>query len=190
MFTCRLLSFPGKPQVTSLLSGSVLTAALLVGAHPLLMAEEQPPAANAEVAQSAAERVSEVDGLIVVEPRYSTEGINNPWPASYMPGYLQRADTSIRMFQGKSAHNTSGEHEKWNYPRSVGAWLAGDRVEAIAALQAQDIDKGDHAWTNGIDLYWCFTLKGQVQKFFYFEHDLEPAYREQMLEAFRILDCF
>lgn len=134
--------------------------------------------------QSAETRVERSEQGIVVQPRYTTDGVANVWPDEWEAGYQQRVTATLERFRGATASNTTGEHEKWNYPRSIGAWLVGDGQEAITALQAEDIDRNDHAWLGGIDLYWCFTLKGQALKYFYFEHDLAPEYRERMRAAF------
>jgi len=134
----------------------------------------------------ATQRVKTLNGLTRILPRYSTEGVANRWPSEYEQAYLKRVSDQIPLYKGKSSVNTTGEREKYDYPMTVGAWLAGDRAAAIKVLEQEDIDGNDHAWTKGIDLYWGFTLKAQALKFFYLEDQLTPAYRERMLEAFRI----
>ena len=126
------------------------------------------------------------DGGVTVLPRFSTDGVNNTWPAKYTDAYNKRVTELLPHFKGQSKVNTTGEREKYDYPMTVGAWLSGDHKQAIAVLEGRDVDAGDHAWTKGIDLYWGFTLKAQVLKFFYLEDQLTPAYRDQMLEAFKI----
>lgn len=140
---------------------------------------------TAQEIPSAPDRVVEENGHTVVLPRYSTEGVANRWPASYEDAYRARVSEQLKLYAGTAGVNTTGEREKYDYPQTVGAWLAGDRDQAIAALEGPDVDAGrDHGWTDGIDLYWGFTLKAQALKFFYLEDQLTPAYRERMLGAF------
>lgn len=133
---------------------------------------------------SAKDRVIEVDGQVKILPRYSTDGVANPWPKGYEADFQKRVADALPLYKGKASVNTTGEREKYDYPMTVGAWLAGDRDKAIEVLQMEDVDRGDHAWTDGIDLYWGFTLKAQALKFFYLEDQLTPAYRDRMLKAF------
>jgi hypothetical protein len=126
------------------------------------------------------------DGQVAILPRFSTDGVNNSWPQKYQESYHKRVNELLPHFRGRASVNTTGEREKYDYPMTVGAFLAGDHDQAIAVLETEDIDGGDHAWTKGIDLYWGFTLKAQVLKFFYLEDKLTPAYRDRMLQAFKI----
>ena len=51
-------------------------------------------------------------------------------------------------------------------------------------MQVGDNQAGhDHAFTHGIDFYWCFTLKGQATKYFYYKPDLSPEYRQKMFDG-------
>jgi hypothetical protein len=87
----------------------------------------------------------------------------------------------------KLGGTTFGESEKALYPAAMFAFLTGQRNAGVKALQEEDNQaKTDHAHTHGIDLYWCFTLKAQVRKYFYFGRWLDPAYRERMREAAQI----
>ena len=138
-------------------------------------------------ATSARERVSEQDGKIVVSPVRDPGRFANPWPEKWEREYRQRADYAIRTFKGKVDSRTQDEHEKWALPSTIGAFYAGDYDEAIGALQAQDLQaERDHSHTRGIDLYWCFTLKGQMYKWFGFNQDFTDAYREQFSEGMRL----
>jgi hypothetical protein len=132
----------------------------------------------------ATDRVVEKDGVTQVLPRWRTDGVANPWPASYEKAFQKRVSDLLPLFKGTAGANTTGEREKYDYPQTVGAFLAGDHAEAIKVLEGPDVDGGDHAWLGGIDLYWGFTLKAQALKFFYLEDQLTPAYRDTMLKAF------
>ncbi len=174
-------SHSSHPMNPSAFSTSALRRFLfscLLSISSLLFAQEE--------ISDATQRVKEENGLTKVLPRYSTEGVNNRWPSEYENAFLERVSGQIPRYKGSAGVNTTGEREKYDYPMTVGAWIAGDRADAIAVLEQEDIDGGDHAWTKGIDLYWGFTLKAQALKFFYLEDQLTPAYRERMLEAFRI----
>ncbi|MDP6357835.1 MAG: hypothetical protein QF473_22155 [Planctomycetota bacterium] len=136
-------------------------------------------------AETARDRVTVGDdGLIRVRPKYPNVQFENPWPAEMEQDFLKRVDAHIRTYKGKSENRTTGEHEKGAYPNTMYSFLAGDYDVALEALQAEDIQaKSDHAHTLGIDLYWCFTLKGQVLKYFYFGDVMKPAYRQRMFDA-------
>jgi hypothetical protein len=111
----------------------------------------------------------------------------NPWPAEQERAFQQRAKPLIAQYQGKASTRSDGEGEKWGLPMSILAYLAGDKEAALAAMQAEDNQaERDHAHTKGIDLYWCFTLKGQMRKYFLFGDELAPAYRARMKEAGQI----
>lgn len=119
-------------------------------------------------------------GRIVAIPLPIPAEFLNPWPAAYEDGFLTRADRLIRS--GKVGGSIALENEKQAYPNSMLGFLNGQRTEALGLLQTAD---GESPTTDGIDLYWCFTLKGQMRKFFLFGAALDPAYRERMLNAAR-----
>lgn len=107
----------------------------------------------------------------------------NMWPEDWERAFQKRARHAIEsLVKERIAGGTAGENEKNYYPRAMSHLLAGNAKDGLAALQAEDADgKRDHAHTEGIDFYWCFTLKGQVRKYFLFGDQLEPAYRKRML---------
>ena len=153
---------------------------------PMLSMAEEKPVTSHEI-PAAEGRVEHLEnGGLRVLPRFPADHINNMWPQKFHEEYDQRVNELLPNFVGKSGVNTNGEREKYDYPTTVGAWLAGDYAQAIQVLETEDIDAGDHAWTKGIDLYWGFTLKAQALKFFYLEDQLTPAYRDRMEEAFKI----
>ena len=112
--------------------------------------------------------------------------LNNPWPADWEAAYQQRVQHVLNHWKDqKVAGGTYGENEKNYYPTALMAFLTGRRELALKALQEDDHVKEDHAWTHGVDFYWCFTLKGQMRKYFYFGEHLAPAYREKFLAGAR-----
>jgi hypothetical protein len=62
-------------------------------------------------------------------------------------------------------------------------FLAGNKDKAIAFLQKEDPQADKHQHTDGIDYYYCFTLKGQIRKYFLYGKYLDPAYKQKMFEA-------
>lgn len=137
-------------------------------------------------AESARERVTVVDDVRVVRPVRDPGRFANPWPAAWEAEYRARVAGEIARFAGASSSRTDGEGEKWGLPASIGAFYAGDHDAALAAMQATDQQAGrDHGWTGGIDLYWAFTLKGQVCKWFSFRDDFAPDYRAIFADAIR-----
>jgi hypothetical protein len=113
--------------------------------------------------------------------------LRNPWPEEWEHAFRRRAAHALKALAAeRMSGGTSGENEKNYYPRAMAHVLAGDARAGLAALQAEDADAGrDHAQTRGIDFYWCFTLKGQVRKYFLLGDRLDPAYRRRMLEGAR-----
>jgi hypothetical protein len=107
------------------------------------------------------------------------------WPAEWEEALKRRAQESIRVFAGKSSYgNTFFENEKRSYPMAMFDLLAGNEKKALNFLQSEDADaKRWHAHTNGIDFFPCFTLKGQVRKYFGFGDKLDPAYRQRMFDG-------
>ncbi|MFW5882639.1 MAG: hypothetical protein ACOCVS_03300 [Planctomycetota bacterium] len=146
-----------------------ISSLLIVGAMSAL------PAAGSE------ERVIEDDeGRIVTVPVETPEHLRNPWPEEMEQRFRSHRDRFIRQYVGKSGVNTALENEKQGYPPTMLAFCAGDRDAAIAALQAEDAMARNHQHTEGIDYYWCFTLKGQMRKYFFFGQYLDAAYRQRM----------
>ena len=118
------------------------------------------------------------------------DGLRNVWPAAWEREFQARVEQTIRYFDtgGKGRYGTTYfESEKSSYPRAMFDFLAGHRKQALAFLQSEDADANRwHTHTLGIDLYPCFTLKGQVRKYFLFGPLLDPAYRQRMYEAAKI----
>ncbi len=112
----------------------------------------------------------------------------NPWPDDWEREYQQRARHVLEVWQGKKPGGTTfGESEKALYPSAMFQFLNGRTNEALRSLQEEDNQaKVDHEHTLGLDFYWCFTLKGQVRKYFYFGRWLDGGYRQRMFDAARI----
>ncbi len=126
-------------------------------------------------------------GLIVVKPQNPDSSLENPWPESWEKGYRQRVTHYGKTYKGKNNAKTTGEHEKWGLPECFGSFIGGDFGGALKAMQAPDNQAGsDHAWTRGIDFYWCFTLKGQAHKYFYYGEAFDPGYYKKMTEGGKI----
>jgi hypothetical protein len=141
------------------------------------------------LAASAADRAfTNADGTIRVVPRPVDPKFNNPWPPEWEKSFQARVQHTVKHFATNRLGGTSyGESEKDMYPRAMLGLLNGRRAEALKVLQSEDAQaKEDHQHTLGIDYYWCFTLKGQVRKYFYFGDDLDPAYRQRMFDAAKI----
>ncbi len=102
-------------------------------------------------------------------------------------GFQQRSKDIVASLAGSNYGNTAFENEKKSYPKAMIDFLAGNQQKALAFLQSEDADATSHTHTLGIDFYSGFTLKGQVRKYFYFGKYLDPAYRQRMKEAMRIL---
>ena len=152
--------------------------------HPAL-----PVLVGLVAALPAAEGLSGLDPANGLRPAsVPAEDANRPWTEADETGFRERSALLWRS-AGRIRASTQGESEKGAYPMAFCQFLAGDgakRAQALAFLQADDADAGsDHAWTGGIDLYWSFTLKGQMRKYALFGPVLDPAYRERMTDAMR-----
>jgi hypothetical protein len=113
-----------------------------------------------------------------IEPKY-----RNLWTPELEAEFQQRARVAIEYYAGKPYGPTIGEREKQAYPLAMLDFLAGNREKAIALLQSEDDEAERHQHTEGIDLYYSFTLKGQIRKYFLFGDYLDPAYKERMFIA-------
>lgn len=110
----------------------------------------------------------------------------NPWTPELEEGFKTRADEMIRKYAGKSSGNTYGENEKAAYPSTMMDLLNGNVDKAVKTLEARDAENGADAACGGIDYYWCFTVKQQVRKYFYFGSYLTPAYRTVMYDQAKV----
>jgi len=125
-------------------------------------------------------------GMVHVESPPVSDKYKKPWPPGLEKEFWDRANLFIKAAAGKGYGNTFFENEKASYPNAMVDFLAGNRGKALSHLQSEDADAADNAHTNGIDLFPCFTLKGQVRKYFFFGDYLDPAYRQRMFEAAKI----
>lgn len=128
---------------------------------------------TAELNQMSALKLPEV------EPKY-----RNQWTDELEKNYQKRALEIINFYAGiKSYGSAYGENEKRSYPRAMLDFLAGNEEKAIAFLQKEDPQAEDHQHTDGIDYYYCFTLKGQIRKYFLYGKFLDPDYKQRMFEG-------
>jgi hypothetical protein len=122
--------------------------------------------------------------LELPKPAPADPALNNPWPADWEAAYQSRCLAAAKQWAGqKPKGGTYGENEKNYYPTAMWAILTGDKTIGLKALQENDVQGKDHKYTHGVDFYWCFTLKGQMRKYFYFGDLLDPAYRAKMKEG-------
>ncbi|MFW6162123.1 MAG: hypothetical protein ACODAJ_05095, partial [Planctomycetota bacterium] len=131
------------------------------------------------------------DGQIRVRPLPVPERFRDPWPKVLEDGFWERANRAIEHYaarsrDGRNYGNTFFENEKRSYPAAMYDFLAGRREPALAFLQREDNLRRENAHTRGIDFFPCFTLKGQMRKYFFFGPWLDPAYRRRMREGARL----
>ncbi len=130
----------------------------------------------------ADEWIQEEGGMIHIKPAVVPEKFLNPSTPEYEKMLAKHADQAIKDFKGKGYGNQYFENEKNSYPVAMMDFLAGNRDKALKMLQADDTE-GYNKWTNMVDFYPSFTLKGQVRKYYWFKPYLDPAYREKMFDG-------
>lgn len=119
-------------------------------------------------------------GHVRVRPFPTDPKLNNPWPAEWEDAFAARAGHALEYWSKQSlGFNTWGENEKAGYPQMMWAYLLGEKERAVKAFEEDDAQRADHRHTMGVDFYWCFTLKGQMRKYFYFGDALSSEYREK-----------
>lgn len=134
-------------------------------------------------------QASDAVRVMGVDPQPTDPAMNNPWPAEWEQVFWERAEHAVAFWKGQRPRGgTYGENEKNYYPTAMWAYLTGDKATAIKAFEEPDHVKADHAYTNNVDFYWCFTLKGQMRKYFYFGktlNALSPEYMETFKDGAR-----
>ena len=103
------------------------------------------------------------DGLLTIETVSTPEHLKNPWPSAWEETYLKRRSAYVDAHPGGIKTNTSLENEKAMYPSAMFTHLKDDPNSALEAFMRGDNQAGDNKLTNGIDFYWCFTLKPDAQ---------------------------
>jgi len=84
-------------------------------------------------------------------------------------------------------NHTSGEAEKRSYPCAFWHILGGDVNGGMQVLQLEDAQAHEYnEYTNGIDLWFGFTIVAQVPKYFFFGDLMTPEYRQRMEDAIKI----
>ena len=125
--------------------------------------------------------ISNISSLKIPEiaPKY-----RNQWTEELEENFQKRALKVINKFADiESYGNGYGENEKPSYPRAMFDFLAGNEKKAIAFLQQEDPQAEKHQHTDGIDYYYCFTLKGQIRKYFLYGKFLDTDYKQRMFEG-------
>lgn len=124
-------------------------------------------------------------GRIRVRPHPVPTEFLNEWPQEWEDAFWDRANAAIRAnAKGGGYGGTYFENEKAMYPKAMFGYLGGFREPALQALQAEDADaKSWNTVTDGIDFFPCFTLKGQMRKYFLFGPQMDPAYVARMKQA-------
>ena len=126
-------------------------------------------------------------GRLRVRPAPARAELNNPWPAQWEDQLASRADHALKYWSRKKlGFNTWGENEKAGYPQMMWAYLLGRTDRAVKAFEEDDTQRADHKHTAGVDFYWCFTLKGQMRKYFYFGDALSDAYRAKFRRGAKV----
>jgi hypothetical protein len=108
---------------------------------------------------------------------------NAPWPQALENAYLERAHHAIQAFSKPSSVNHTLETEKGTLPAVMFNYLAGHKEHALREMAGLD---GEQGWTDGIDLYWCFTLKGQVRKYLLWGPELPQEYQDRFFRAAKL----
>lgn len=109
---------------------------------------------------------------------------SSKWSEELEREWNQRVKTILQAYSNIEYYgNTYGENEKKSYSRAMFDLLVGHREKALEFLQSEDKQVQEHAHTEGIDYYYCFTLKGQIRKYFLFGQDLDPNYRQRMFRG-------
>lgn len=145
------------------------------------------------VAAQESSKVSTIeDGEITIHPVEMDERFRNPTTeaveARFRKFYNEILQQETRAKDGSFGGvqgNRYAENEKRSYPSAMMHVLAGNVDTGMSFLQAGDQPQSgkDNINTEGIDLYWAFTLKGQVRKFFLFGDLLDADYRRKMKKA-------
>lgn len=136
----------------------------------------------------ASELVRVEDGHRYPIPHPADERYLNPWPAEEEARFMAKAAHLIPLMAASklAGGSTVNEREKELYPKAFFKLLNGQIDEGVAMLQQpQQYDpKEHHAYTDGFDFWYGFTLKGQMRKYFHFGHLLDPDYKQRFEGAF------
>lgn len=140
-------------------------------------------AATLAVSTSLAERVEQrPDGTVKINPLPTDERFLNTWLPNLEEDFQKRAQQAINAHKGKGYGGTYFENEKSSYPKAMMDFLGGNRGKAIGFLEANDTE-AYNKYTNMVDFYPCFTLKGQMRKYYFFNDYLTPDYKTKFLEG-------
>lgn len=136
----------------------------------------------------------EEDGTVTVHPVEMDKQFKNPTTPEFEERFQRIYNELLRIWTrnkdgafGNVPGNTYAENEKASYPAAMFHIVAGNVAPGVNVLEAPDSPQSprDNDHTHGIDLYWGFTLKGQVRKYFLFGPLLTPSYRATMDKAIK-----
>ncbi|TVR11637.1 MAG: hypothetical protein EA401_10570 [Planctomycetota bacterium] len=145
---------------------------------PPLLAEDRPHPADIILVED--------DAIQVQAPPVVEEWRPQSWPQTEEAAYWRRANWVFNYHAGRIGVRTHGEQEKSTFPQTMFNYLPGQHERVIEALQSRDRQADtDHSWTEGIDFYWTFTIKGQMRKYFFFGPALDEEYRQRMYRGAR-----
>jgi hypothetical protein len=143
------------------------------------------PAPTTSLSQSRRENIRRT--IEQLQSQQMSHPAPSPWPKKMEDAFWERAYRYFDRFHQAGAVRTWNDSEKRTYAELIAAAIAGDGENqrlALERLQAEDAQaKTDHAHTEGIDYYWCFTLKQQVRKYFLLGDQLNPVYRDRMKQG-------
>lgn len=150
----------------------------------------------ASAAPAAEGPVSTIDdnGVVTIHTWPVDEAFANPTDEAFEARFQQfyneilRGETRSKDGSwGGVSGNRYAENEKRSYPSAMMHVLAGNVETGMNFLQAEDQPQTGHdnTHTEGIDLYWGFTIKGQVRKYFQFGHLMADDYRQRMQRAIK-----
>ena len=126
-----------------------------------------------------------VEGLRSIKA--AKDWLNPPWSKELEDAFWKRAYGYFQKFDSSYQVETKNDKEKRTYAELMATAIAGERQRAVELLQTEDEQaQTDHAHTEGIDYYWCFTLKQQIRKYFLLGDWLNPTYRQRMWRGAKI----
>lgn len=105
---------------------------------------------------------------------------NHDWGIQREKAFRDRARHAIEHFSTLKSIDHRNEYEKSTLPRVMFNYLAGHKDHALNEFVGLDEEA---KITGGIDLYWCFTLKGQIRKYYLWKDELTDEYRKRFETA-------
>jgi hypothetical protein len=175
--------------ILQILWGILLTIVLCpIGPAIAQDSENESGQSNAPTTQLSRARKLEIRRTIEqLQAQHMPHRDPSPWPKDLENAFWERAYRYFDRFHQAGPVRTWNDSEKRTYAELIAAAIFGDPQNqrlALERLQVEDAQaKTDHAHTEGIDYYWCFTLKQQIRKYFLLGDRLNPAYRDRMKQG-------